>query len=645
MKRLISLSVPLLTLALAGCGEESDQLPVDGRDFDGVGYSKPAPYSGRVIDGYLRNARVWLDLDGDGQYSKGPLDVMLANGERYTLENGEPAAMTAARGRFDLDISEFDVPGTLGKDLDPRDYPLYALALPDKTLEETRNGEVAVKRAFLMSASPGVTNVTPLTTLARYRAVVGNSISPELGSISPERYADLDGLNLLKDYVLAGDDKAHAYAQALARFMASQIPNGYNALLAEAGRDGTERFLSKEAVQLLGISLVQHAGDVMQLVDSAASGGSYANVDPDALELPVVPIELSNPVLLTTLNVSADSSTLPSRDLGPSAELMFDYAEDGQLLSVSSRGCMAPSLPELVRLVQVDGYMALLQTQWLPGASLSPLSKSLYDEGGVHERIVFDWPNKRAYFDTVTQCHKITQGIEPDSTELGGSAEIEWSWADKSAVVELIPGQPDRTWTMSLTAQNSPAEEWEGSKVSGYSVDANGEVERAVTFLEAGAADVCEPSGTEDDPAVLENPYVTRLFGVTLSEGERSYGSAYEYDHRNYKQDPESVVELNVQRLLKYPVQNSALASLERVDSSDGAFKWHLSYSKLNQADVTEETVNHIRQADLKRAGSVNACGSEVRGGTGIAFAHVDYVYKTLTEYLVEGLTDTVVAE
>ncbi|MBZ0334421.1 hypothetical protein [Marinobacter sp. AL4B] len=645
MKRLLSLSVPLLTLMLVGCGEESDQLPVDGRDFDGVSYSKPTPYSGRVIDGYLRNARVWLDLDGDGQYSKGPLEIVLANGGTYTLANGEPTAMTAAGGRFDLDISEFDVPGALGKNLDPRDYPLYALALPGKTLEETRNGEVAVARAYLMSASPGVTNVTPLTTLARYRAVVGKSISPELGTVSPERYAELNGLNLLKDYVLASDDRAHAYARALARFMASQIPDDYNAFLAKDGREGKERFLSAESVRLLGISLVQNAAEVMQRVDAAASGGNYANVDPSALDLPVVPIELSNPVLLIGASIAAHSdrsSTLPARDLSPSAELMFDYSEAGQLLSVSSQGCMDPSLPELMRLVQVDGYMAALNTQWLPGASLSGLSHDFYEEGGVHERIVFDWSNKRAYFDTVTQCHKATHGVEPDSTELGGSAEIEWSWSDKSAVVESVSGRPDRT--LSLIAQNSPAEAWEGSKISGYRIE-NGEAtaERAVVFKNAKTGDTCVPAGTEDAPVVPEDAYVTRLFGVTIFEGENAYERAYEYDHRAYtNQNSEVFEELGVQRLLRYPVQNSAVATLERVDSADGAFRWHLSYPNLNQGDVTAETVNYVQQAELKRAGTVSTCGEPVQERAGVAFAQIIYVYKTLTDYLIEGLESEV---
>ncbi|MEH6561455.1 MAG: hypothetical protein V7713_08500, partial [Marinobacter sp.] len=85
MKPLIFLPVSVLFLTIAGCGKESDELPVDGRDFDGVQYSDPAPYTGRVIDGYLKNARVWLDLDGDNQFTPGPMEFELASGRTVTL--------------------------------------------------------------------------------------------------------------------------------------------------------------------------------------------------------------------------------------------------------------------------------------------------------------------------------------------------------------------------------------------------------------------------------------------------------------------------------------------------------------------------------------------------------------------------------
>ena len=74
MKRLpcatIILCFPLFALfplLLTGCGDESDSFPADGRDFDAEGYIAGTAYTGRVIDGYLKNARVWLDIDGDGQ--------------------------------------------------------------------------------------------------------------------------------------------------------------------------------------------------------------------------------------------------------------------------------------------------------------------------------------------------------------------------------------------------------------------------------------------------------------------------------------------------------------------------------------------------------------------------------------------------
>ncbi len=636
MKRLISLSVPLLTLAIAGCGEESDQLPVDGRDFDGVNYSEPAPYQGRVIDGYLRNARVWLDLDDDGKYTPGPLELTLANGSIHRLENGEPTMLTGAGGRFELDISELQVDVQAGADLDPRAYPLYALAMPGKTLEETRSGEVPVARAYLMSASPGVRNVTPLTTLARFRAEVAtlNSLDPD--RVVPEDYADLNGLNLLQDYVLAEDDQAHAYARALARFMASQIPEEYNTQLALPDSDGTERFLSRDAVQLLGYSLVQNSPEVIARVDEKVSAGDYSNVDTDALELPVVPVELNNPILLTRQAVSADSErseSLPAGDLMVSAELFFDYTEDGQLLSVSSQGCMDPSLKEMARLVQVDGYMAQLKTQWLPSASLSELSKGLYDEGGTHERIVFDWKNRQAHFDTVTFCHQQTRGVAPESSELDGTAEITWSWSDGSAVVERIAGLPDRT--LSPLPAHSPAEVLEGSEVNGYRIEADGAVDVELAFLASGTA--CEPddpTGTDPDPLDLTVQYVTRLFDLELS----GVVGAYEYDIRDYQG-------LAVERLLKYPLQDSAVAGLANVDSATGAFQWQLYYPRLNAEGLDSVTANLIQSAYLEDLGGITACGRPFLDAPRNAFARVDYDYQTLSQYLLEGLSSAVVTE
>lgn len=400
-----SVSLLVLALGLAGCGEESDNLPVDGRDFDGVEYSEPVAYTGKAIDGYLINARVWLDMDGDGQHTPGPMTITLDNGAEVVLEAGEPTAMSGENGDFALDVAELEQDPEVGPDLDPRDYPLHALALPGKTLEQTPAGNVAVASAYLLSAPPGVRNVTPLTTLARFRALAG------LAEGSTHNLPEgLVGMNLRRDYVQAKDERAHAYARALARFMASQIPDGYNQLLANAGSTGTERYLSADAAVLLGVSLAQHAPDIVNIVDEVA-GSEYATVAVESLVLPEVALELSNPTLLTRQYILAQptlSADLPTgvSDLKQSAELLFDYNEAGQLQSISANGCLAPSMPELARLVAVDGYVSGLATQWFPSAALSEQSVINYDNPGIDERLVFDWAKDQIHFETATTCHE-----------------------------------------------------------------------------------------------------------------------------------------------------------------------------------------------------------------------------------------------
>ena len=623
MKRLIGLSVSVLSLALAGCGEESDELPVDGRDFDGVEYSEPAPYTGKVIDGYLQNARVWLDMDGDSQYTPGPLVIELDNGSEVTLASGEPTAMSGAGGRFVMDISELILDPSVGPDLDPRDYPLHAIALPGKTLEETRSGEVPVVSAYLMSAPPGVRNITPLTTLARYRGVVGLGSFLETPSGVAASLADL---NLVRDYILAQDERSHAYARALARFMASQIPAAYNELLAAEGSDGTERFLSREAAFLLGVSLLQNAADVIAVVDNAAQG-DFASVDVGELILPEVDVELSDPLLLTSQKIYAEPSsqdTLPANRSGLqiSAELAFDYSESGRLLSVSANGCLSPSLPELARLIGVNGYMAKLQTQWLPSAALSAQSRLNFDEEGMDERLVFDWDSRRIYFETSTTCH-VHRGIAADSTELGGPAEVTYSWTRNSGdLVELVAEIRDGA-TRTLVPETANA----SAVFPGYRISEQGSEVEAVTF----SAGIISCSPRED--AVDANQVVTGVQAYQFSGYEPQPAGfidpVLEFDRREFSSPEQPNL-----RLLRYGFLDPNLLQLARV-AGDGSFEWTMNYPAADAPGFVAEQPNLIRDAYLKSYNPVDDCGREFEGVPNSAYARVEYSYQQLSEYLV----------
>lgn len=629
MKPLLSLSASLFALGLAGCGEESDTMPVDGRDFDGVAYGESAPYTGKVIDGYLVNARVWLDMDGDGQYTPGPLTVTLDNGATVELASGEPTAMTGAGGNFALDTAELAVPASVGPDLDPRDFPLIALALPGKTLEETPSGDVPVARAYLMSAAPGVRNVTPLTTLARYRSLVG--LPAGTGDDLAE---SLSELNLVRDYVMAGDDRAHAYARALVRFMASQIPDGYNDLLGRSGSDGTERYLSPQGVRLLGISLVRQANTVVALVDDAASG-RYRNVDIQSLALPTVPLELSDPTLLTSQRVYAQperSQTLPSNlsDLDLSAELTFDYTEAGRLKSVSADGCLAPSMPELARLISVNGYMAELPTQWLPAAALSSQSRIHYDVEGVDERLEFDWDNRQIRFETTTSCHQHND-VYAGSSELGGTPEITYSWTlAEGALAELVAQLPQPgggTLTRTLVPDTSNA----ADQFPGYRLSEQGSAVASLVF-DATAQGCDVDIEAKDAPlAVSARQPFTVTSDAPLPAG--LVDLALELDAREFSY-PGEEDSLSTSRPLRYGVLDLATAGLDNVDS-DGAFEWLMLYPALGGAGFIDGQPNLIREAYLKKYSGSQACGREFGDLPSSAFARVEYRYQSLSGYLV----------
>ncbi|WP_336367207.1 hypothetical protein [Marinobacter sp. C2H3] len=626
-------SLMLLATALAGCGEESTPSPVDGHDFDGVDYSATQPYTGRVIDDYLKGARVWLDLDGDGQVTPGPLELTLDNGNVATLASGEPTALTGDGGRFSLDVSELDLPPEVGPDLRPEDYPLYALALPGQTVSQTRSGDVPVSRAFLLSASPGVTQVTPLSMVERYRRLAGVD---SFQALATEGGDSLDGLNLLRDYVLANDAQAQAYARALARFAASQIPDEYNTLLSGSGADGTLRYLGKPAVFLLGLSLMKNAPAVIQVVDDAAAG-DYANVDVDSLNLPSVPLELSDPSVLTEQIVYAasESGNLPANRsaLTVSARLHFEYSEDGRLTSVASDGCMAPALPELARLIRVGGYPSKLTPQWLPSVSLSPQSKQVYGDGKLDERLTFDWTQQQAAFETVSGCHS-SEGINSGLTDLlpEGSAEIFtqapvlYTWTlSGGALAEL--NRQVRGEAGSTTILVPDADAVDVPPFAGYALSRDGNPLEALTFN--GGAVSC---GTAPDPDSTDQ-VATAQFPYTFTgydQPSNFTGLAAEYDTRELTGDAGSA---NVSRLLRYGFLDPALSGLPNV-AADSGFEWLFFYPRLLNPDHP----NQILSAYLHDYTGPRDCGYGYGEPPFSAFAEVRYAYRALSDYLVDRL-------
>lgn len=416
----------LMLLTACGDGEYKDQ-PVDGRDTDGLYEPVVADYSGRVIDGYLQNARVWMDLDGDYEYDADSVEVVVGvNPVRtITLDGGEPMAITEEGGRYKLDLKRFDLPASVANNLDPADYPLVVTVIPGVTEEETGSGNVVLQHAYQMSAPPGSRNVSPLTTLVDSRRVMGLGeldVTSDLG----QRLANI---NLTGDYIQARDDQAHAYARVLARFLADQFPDDREDEVVSSG--GAVVSLSADARRILRLTLNDTAVDIITAVDAAlGAGGQYSGIDTDAVTIPQIPQDLSNPVLLkrvfvrTPVQGGNDYLGNMNDSDSTSAELAFKYNEAGILQAIEADGCMSPSITEIARLAMVNGRVADLNIQGLEGFYLDfASSRPYWNDDQINEKLVFNWADNTASFYTATDCH----GTAP-SSELGSTPQQVFSW-------------------------------------------------------------------------------------------------------------------------------------------------------------------------------------------------------------------------
>ncbi|PAU79894.1 hypothetical protein CK501_11895 [Halovibrio salipaludis] len=453
--------------ALAGClgDSDSDEYGEDITRYD----SNPAAgdsgtYPVQARNGRLERALVWLDMDGDQALSvyddQDYEDDVLADADDETkarrgvgdsFELTEPWGITDANGNLELDVSALDLPETVAADLDPADYSLMVIAVPGETLND---GE-PVGRAFFLSAPPGVSTVSPFTTLAEtVRWLRGDSLDAAAAAsrLQQEGFLDAqDPISIYQDYLsVRGATRGPYYAGALRRLLQEQVPGERSNSVGQAAGnldslspdEGGITFFSPEDLRVLGSVVLDQASKVISEVDAdieargldgytlPADGqlDSIQGFEPD-LANPLVPVEqryftpLDNPENEESFAPGAletgsgeDGSVrlgrLTAEDAQLNAQVFFDYGPGGTFSRISVRGQTRPSMGALHFLSDGDdpgdpvglGYAPYLDME--TGQVLSEaverdgLSPGVLDERFGNGNGAIDWGTPRIGLDS-----------------------------------------------------------------------------------------------------------------------------------------------------------------------------------------------------------------------------------------------------
>lgn len=195
-KNLIMAATVLAIGLLAGCGGGSS--------------TSTTSIAGKVADGYLVNATVFMDINGN-----------------YQLDVGEPSATTDANGGYSLTVDPADV----GR------YPIVALATKGVTVDKDTGTAVANSYVLTMHAvsvtasapdtlSGNVSNfISPLSSQLRILMDTGSytTMQQAMDALRPKLGLPA-GTNMLADYMATNNTAMHTSARNMATLMGSQMP-------------------------------------------------------------------------------------------------------------------------------------------------------------------------------------------------------------------------------------------------------------------------------------------------------------------------------------------------------------------------------------------------------------------------------------
>ena len=193
MKKYLVTAATLLAVGLiAGCGSSTGTSP-----------STTASIAGKVADGYLVNATVFMDKNSN-----------------YQLDTGEPFAMTNANGAYTMTVDAAD----MGK------YPIVAMANKGVTID-LDNPTQTVTYSYVMSMpkdsiSGTVSSnfITPMSSQLREMMETGKYATIQQAMVDLGNKLGMPaGTNMLQDYMAANHVGMHTAAQNIANVMGTQM--------------------------------------------------------------------------------------------------------------------------------------------------------------------------------------------------------------------------------------------------------------------------------------------------------------------------------------------------------------------------------------------------------------------------------------
>lgn len=412
----VLLLTPLMLAGLFGCSDNeghSGREPITP-DYD----AEPAgTYTGQVLDGYLRKAVVWIDL----------------NNNRVQDDN-EPSTETESAGRFtftksDLGCGEETKPYSCITR--PKAYPLGVKTIAGYTVDEfTRS---TVERPYYLWAPPIPSYmsrvVTPFTTLLKAERDLKSYTGQQLlyPSYTPpteaELAAEIDELhrevrnklgvssNLLLDYVGSNNTRLHAYARGLVWAMQDYIEaQGGLDLVTEANSGTVAQHIrqayhystdinvrSRRIANVTGLpeEEVKALLDDSELDDEAKIAALVERLEPMRPKLDGLVRALVNQgrwivqAIETAVGANAPASAYDRVDLAEVVPPIHVLERDPRVLSRKMFYVHPDSMSDAFSPLPLDGLMTLKaeQAPYKAGAALTQVQDYLYNMDGYLAQI------------------------------------------------------------------------------------------------------------------------------------------------------------------------------------------------------------------------------------------------------------------